>query len=434
MQVLIFQGSEYEKSNQTLVDQLFPVVFADIVDWFTIHGFENILNYYNNQLLDLLEVSYCGYNVMVNLKKSFSAFFKSDIFHVLWFGIIVIVCSYLFGLIYLSVTRGDIGFAESWNRWDAPHYLSIAQHGYQTIGDEANFIVFYPLFPFLTFLASGVFKNVFASSLIVSNIFYLLSIVYLYKLVLLDHDKKTAFRAVVLMSIFPTAYFFHAPYTESVFLFLSIMSFYQARKDNWLWASIFAAFACLSRVTGVILPIALLIEFFIQKNQTKNYYNLFYLPLIAVGPLIYFYINYSLFGNALHFMVVQKVHWYHSSMGSPIKNFIDTVRASSWLSHNDVFILSTTQSIFTFVAAIFSVVALFRVRLSYAIYSILSVVLITVPSFWMSNPRYVMMIFPITIILAVWSKSRIFYYLIVGIFVIMFLSFFTIYLTGPFAF
>jgi hypothetical protein len=35
-----------------------------------------------------------------------------------------------------------------WNRWDATHYLSLAENGYTDTGEGRFSIVFYPLYPF----------------------------------------------------------------------------------------------------------------------------------------------------------------------------------------------------------------------------------------------------------------------------------------------
>lgn len=370
----------------------------------------------------------------MNFKIDSKKLLSSDTLRIFVFGLTVIIVGFVISLVYLASIQSQLSFLEAWNRWDAPHYLSLARYGYQTIGDEANFIVFYPLFPFLTFLVSLFFNNIFLSSIVVSNLFYVLSIICLYKLVALDYDQKTAWRAVILISIFPTAYFFHAPYTESLFLFCSVISFYLARKNNWLGASLAGLLATLTRVTGLILPIALLVEFIVQKRKPKNYFNLLFLLLIAVGPLIYFSINYMLFKDPLHFLSVQKFHWGHYYFGSPLKNFMDTFHATSWLKEQDKFMLGTMQVVFTFFAFILSVATFFKTRLSYAIYAVLSVILITAPSFWISNPRYALVIFPIFITLAIWSKNKFFYYILTGVFLIMFFIFFSTYLKGPFAF
>lgn len=322
---------------------------------------------------------------------------------------------------------------EAWNRWDAPHYLSVAQNGYQITGDAANFIVFYPLFPFLIYLVSLFLGNIFLSSIVVSNLFYILSIVYFYKLVALDFDKKTAWRAVVLISIFPTAYFFHASYTESLFLFLSVASFYLARRNNWFCVSVLAMFACLSRVSGIVLPIALLVEFFSKRTKTKNFYNLLYFLLIALGPLIYLLINYILFRDPLYFLTVQKTHWFHS-LASPIYNFSETLRAISWRNLNDSIIYSWMQIAFIAFTFILSIVAFFKVRLSYAVYAVSSIVFIALPTFWISIPRYVIITFPIFIVLALLSKNKILFTILSVLFLILFFPFFFLYLQGLWAF
>ena len=54
----------------------------------------------------------------------------------------------------------DQSLASMWSRWDAHHYLWIAENGYtadQSLGDGWLYIVFYPLFPWLTTLLGGSF-------------------------------------------------------------------------------------------------------------------------------------------------------------------------------------------------------------------------------------------------------------------------------------
>ena len=41
------------------------------------------------------------------------------------------------------------GWLEIWNRWDATHYLRLAEHGYTAAGDSRLSLVFFPLYPWL---------------------------------------------------------------------------------------------------------------------------------------------------------------------------------------------------------------------------------------------------------------------------------------------
>ena len=53
---------------------------------------------------------------------------------------------------------------------DAPHYLFLATEGYQATGEQANLIVFYPLYPLLMRLLSFVTGNAAISGVLISQI------------------------------------------------------------------------------------------------------------------------------------------------------------------------------------------------------------------------------------------------------------------------
>src|SRR5687768_11446286 len=79
-------------------------------------------------------------------------------------------------------------FFSRWVRWDGPHYINIAQNGYQTTGEPALFIVFYPLYPFFIKLFSLIFSDFNISAIMVSVVFCFISAILLYELVLLDFN------------------------------------------------------------------------------------------------------------------------------------------------------------------------------------------------------------------------------------------------------
>ena len=116
--------------------------------------------------------------------------------------------------------------------WDAPHYVSIAENGYVNTGDPANFIVFFPLYPALIRLFTVDFNYASLSALIISNVSSLVAFAYLYKLAKLEFNESVALKAVLFLSVFPTAYFLSAPYTEGLFFALAIACIYYARRGN----------------------------------------------------------------------------------------------------------------------------------------------------------------------------------------------------------
>ncbi len=61
----------------------------------------------------------------------------------------------------------------------------------------------------------------------------------------------------MLLALFPTSLFFGAPYTESLFLLLSVGAFYAARTGRWPVAGLLAAAASAARPVGVCLVVPL---------------------------------------------------------------------------------------------------------------------------------------------------------------------------------
>ena len=57
-----------------------------------------------------------------------------------------------------------------WNRWDATHYLSLAENGYTDTGEGRFSIVFYPLYPWLVRVVAFVLQNYFGAALVVSGV------------------------------------------------------------------------------------------------------------------------------------------------------------------------------------------------------------------------------------------------------------------------
>ena len=162
------------------------------------------------------------------------------------------------------------GWLEIWNRWDALNYQKLAQFGYGATGDLQPLLVFYPLFPWSVRLLAFVTRDYLVSAFIVSTIASLVAAIVLLRLVELDHSKELAHRAVWFLFIFPTSYFLHIGYTESLFLALALSSIYAARTERWLMAGVFAALACFTRPNGIVLLPVLIVEAAHQYRATRR--------------------------------------------------------------------------------------------------------------------------------------------------------------------
>ena len=128
---------------------------------------------------------------------------------------------------------------DSWHHWDTGHYLWIATHGYT----EAWRTAFFPLYPLLESVLMHITGDPFTAGLLISDIAGLLMLVVLYQLVLEDFDAERAWRTVLYLSIFPTAFFFAAAYNEALFMCFIVTSFYAMRHGRWWWAGLFGLVA-----------------------------------------------------------------------------------------------------------------------------------------------------------------------------------------------
>jgi mannosyltransferase PIG-V len=140
-------------------------------------------------------------------------------------------------------------------RFDAAWYLAIAEHGYGVSGRAA----FFPVFPGLTALGGALIGSTLVAGVLISSACSLGALYLLHRLVTLDFDPERARTVVWLMAWFPSAMVLSAVYTEGLFLLVSIGSLYAARLGHWPVAGALGAVAAASRSSGLLLLVPLLI-------------------------------------------------------------------------------------------------------------------------------------------------------------------------------
>lgn len=289
----------------------------------------------------------------------------------------------------------------SWIRWDAPHYINIAQNGYQTVGEGALWIVFYPLYPFFIKLTNLVFNNFNLSAIFVPVVFSFLASIALFELTLLDFKRKTAIVAVWYMNIFPTSFFLQTGYTESLFLTLSIATIYVFRKNLFLLSGLAGFLSSLTRINGVlIIPMM-----FFEKR-----FNLKQLPFYLLTPsglIIYLAINQTIFNDPFYFTQPLYSNWY-KKLDWP---WIGLAGLASSVSNinNQYFYYYLVEVIALLFISLFGIYIFIKIRKSYGIYVLLNLLLITSTNFILSTPRYSLILFPLFIALAK-IKSKIILY------------------------
>jgi hypothetical protein len=289
-----------------------------------------------------------------------------------------------------------------WNRWDANHYLTLAEKGYTATGEDRFSIVFYPLYPWLVRAVAFVFQSYFGAALFVSGVASVCVGLLFRRLVELDQSVNVARWSVWFLFIFPTAYFLHIGYTESLFLALVLGCLLAARKQFWALAGILGALACLTRVNGLLLVPTLLVEAWLQYRVTRRInWRWLWIAAVGLGFAGYLFLNYRVTGDPFAFSKIMEEHWY-KKLTPP------------WVGINDLwhkiprFNLTEGFHEFTFVVISFvcTVWCWIKLRPSYAVWMTLNCLLITSTTFVVSVPRYCLTLFPIFILLARLAAAR----------------------------
>ncbi len=155
---------------------------------------------------------------------------------------------------YITSPREWFGI---WDQWDFGYYEKIAEFGYSgTDGSTA----FYPLFPWLLRLVAYFTKSYLVAGLMVSGFASVVAAILLRRLVQLDYPASVAMRSVWFFLIFPTAYFLHVGYSESLFLTLTLACILAARTERWWLAGALGSFCWMTRAAGAVLVPALAVE------------------------------------------------------------------------------------------------------------------------------------------------------------------------------
>ena len=210
---------------------------------------------------------------------------------------------------YSSIPVDAVALFTSWNHWDAANYVRIAQFGYQTQWDVA----FFPLLPLLIWPLGHLTGNYLLVGTLISNFALLGSLFILYKLAVEEGGKQVAWRTLLYLCLFPTAFYFFPAYNELLFILLSAGMFLAIRRQHWWLAGILGFLAALTRSGGVLLVLPYLCELWLaRKSLFGNWRRL----ILSAWPIVLIPLGTALFatfcwytqGNFFAFAAVQ-VHW-----------------------------------------------------------------------------------------------------------------------------
>jgi Gpi18-like mannosyltransferase len=140
--------------------------------------------------------------------------------------------------------------------------------------------------------------NTLFAGIIISNLAFIGTLIALYHYTIAEvGDQKVARRTVIYLLSAPTAFFFLSAYTESLFLFLSILSLLALKRERWVLAGIMGGLASLTRLPGVLLVLPMVYAAWNQYKQGAGKFvwisSILTLCGAAIFPL-YLYLSYGL--------------------------------------------------------------------------------------------------------------------------------------------
>jgi hypothetical protein len=311
-------------------------------------------------------------------------------------------------------------------RWDSVWYLRIADSGY---GDSAPRAAFFPLYPVLVRAVGTVFGGshgaLLVAAYLISLAAFLGALTLLHRLTELELGRRLAGPTLLLLAVFPAAVYFGAPYSESLFLLLAVGAFYAARTGRWAWAGACAGLASATRSAGLLLLLPLALIWWDSRPRRGR--DAAWLALAPAGIAAYAAWLGIVEGDAFRFLDVQEA--WSRELTVPLAGAwdglvaaVDGVRQLASGSRSPVYFDAAAGdpfriaaiNVMLFATLVFAVVAcvgvLRRLPRPYGVWVAASLVLPltfpVTPQPLMSLPRFVSVLFPIFMWLAVVSDER----------------------------
>ena len=332
-----------------------------------------------------------------------------------------------FQRITLDVPSGRMNI---WSHWDGEHYVALAMGGYLNPPDNVS-PAFFPLYPLLLRSFAELFGGPISKEALsvwaplLSLLFLPFAFYFIYHIALDGWGERVARGTVLILAFFPTTFFLNAAYTESVFLALSAGSLWAMRvRRDLLLACVLAGFAAATRNVGVFLVAPLMYEWikYIERFRWRG----IYLLLAPGGLLAYMGYLWVRFGDPLLFYSAQE-SWGRQATGpldTASRAWGSAVEGAGRLFDPGLWAHPSLGNVANHIAGagnffnvaffVFAVVVLLAglrdLPLSLTVYGLLLVAPATLfgtpGSPLMGTPRYVLVAFPIFIVLTLLFRNR----------------------------
>jgi hypothetical protein len=287
--------------------------------------------------------------------------------------------------------------AVSWklmlNTWDTNYYLFLSDSGYAP-GQMAN--AMYPLWPLVIRAGKYVFFDSLASAIILSNLLSCAAFIVFYRFAAERYGSDVAYKSLLLMIFFPGSLFYFFGYSESLFLFLTVLCFSLMEKRRYTAAALTAFLCPQVKAIGIFIVIPLFM--YLRKDCRlgripARYMSLLMGPLLGYGSV--FFLMYQFTGNALEGFEAQNRFLAHASLA---KVFMPLRFAGVFLSFGTThdFLHSPLDRLW-FILVLYGLYRLWRMDRMLCLYAVPITLFPAMSMSMMSFTRYAAVIFPIFI-------------------------------------
>ena len=212
--------------------------------------------------------------------------------------------------------RGAAGhILNPWAVWDGVWYIKIASNGY---APEDSSVAFFPLYPlavrWTSMLTAG---NYVVAGIVLSWVCYFVAVWLLYRLVARELGHRAAYRTIWFLSIFPTAFYWQAVYSESLFLMLSVACIMWSREGRWKLAGLAGLLAALTRSTGFMLLVPMAVCYFEQRGWRLRRVDAQAASLLMVVEGLMVWMAYLSLGFGKPLLFAQSQERWRRSLAAP---------------------------------------------------------------------------------------------------------------------
>mgnify|MGYP007042367541 CR=1 FL=1 len=271
--------------------------------------------------------------------------------------------------------------------WDTGHYTTIAVDWYQT----PNY-VFFPVYPVLTRLVGAMVGDPWMGAFIISFTFGLGSIP-LFQLICEHYmSRGDAFISTMLAMTFPYVFFFTTvSYTESLFLFFTLLTWYLFLQKRMIPSALAASVTTLTKTYGIAIVFPIAVSLLVERKPRKILSIA--LPVaILLGWMYYLYLRT---GDAFAFLTQQRYWEVQTGIGSESARNYFVSLLDFFLGASNTVPRLDFASIAFIVLFGYLVFNVYRVDVPLGIYSIILYLGLLFVGNLYSYPRYFAFIFPV---------------------------------------